>query len=100
MRREKSGRESVADAEKLRYPMVPAIEVHTLRIGEVHPYYSDKKDDYISLNAPLDDTVSAACSSQNKGSDTPAKEPIKRILRQRIQKEDGYAAPENVRFGE
>ena len=102
MRREKPGRESVADAEKLRYPMLPTAEVRTLRVGELSPdpYSSDEEDDYISLDAPLDVSVSAARSSQNKGSSTPAKEPIKKILRKRIEKEDGYAAPKNVRFGE
>lgn len=102
MRREKPGRESVADAEKLRYPTLPAAEVHTLRIGEVQPdpYSSDKEDDYVSLHLPLDISVSAARSSRNKSSGTSAKEPIKRILRKQIEKEDGYAAPKNVRFGE
>ena len=81
---------------------MPSAEVHTLRIGEMQPdpYSSDDEDEYVSLDAPLDVTVSAARSSQNKESDTPAKEPIKRILRKRIQKEDSYAAPKNVRFGE
>lgn len=48
---------------------------------------------------PLDVTVSAARSSQSKRNDAPAKEPIKRILRKLIQKEDSYATPKNVRFG-
>ena len=102
MRREKPGRESVADAEKLRYPILPSAEVHTLRIGDLQPdpYSSDDEDEYVSLDAPLDVTVSAARSSQNKGSDASAKEPIKRVLRKRIQKEDNYAMPKNVRFGE
>lgn len=99
MRREKPGRESVGDAEKLRYPTLPAAEVHTLRIGEVQPDpYSDKEDDYVSLDLPLDISVSAARSSRNKSSGTSAKEPIKRILRKQIEKEDGYAAPKNVRL--
>lgn len=102
MRREKPGRESVADAEKLRYPILPAVEVHTLRIGEMQPdpYSSDEEDDYVSFDTPLDISVSGARSSQNKSSGASAKEPIKRILRKRIEKEDGYAAPKNVRFGE
>lgn len=101
MRREKPGQESVADAEKLRYPILTSAEVHTLRIGELQPdpLSSDDEDEYIFLDAPLDVTVSAARSSQNKGSDAPAKEPIKRILRKRIQIEDSYAAPKNVKFG-
>lgn len=102
MRRENPGRESVADAEKLRYPILPSAEVHTLRIGELQPdpLSSGDEVEYISLDAPLDVTVSTARSSQNKGSDAPAMEPIKRISRKRIQKEDSYVAPKNVRFGE
>lgn len=102
MRREKPGRESVADAEKLRYPTVPVAEVRTLRIGDLppDPYSSDEEDDYVSLDTPLDLSVSAARSNQNKSNSTPAKKPIKRILRKQIEKEDGYAAPKNVRFGE
>ncbi|MCJ1348653.1 hypothetical protein MMC31_006886, partial [Peltigera leucophlebia] len=102
MRREKPGRESVADAEKLRYPILPSAEVHTLRIGHLQPdpYSSDDKDEYVSLDAPLDVIVSAARSSQSTGNDVPTKEPIKQILRKRIPKEDSYATPKNVRFGE
>ena len=102
MRKEKPGRESVADVEKLRYPTLLSAEIHTLRIGQLqpNPYSLDEEDEYVSLNTPLDVTVSATRSSQNKESDSPAKEPIKRILRRRIQKKDGYAAPKNARFGE
>lgn len=102
MRQEKPGRESVADAKKLRYPVLPSAEIHTLRIGELQPdpYSSDDEDEYVSLDAPLDFTVSAARSNQNEGNEAPAKEPIKRILRKRIQRENNYAAPKNIRFGE
>lgn len=102
MRREKPGRKSVADAEKLRYPTVSAAKVHTIRIDEVQPdpYFFDDEDDYVSLDALLDVTVSAAQSSQKKSNGVATKEPIKRILRKRIEKKDGYAAPKNVRFGE
>lgn len=37
MRQEKPGQESVADAEKLRYPSLPPANVQTLRIGEADP---------------------------------------------------------------
>ncbi|MCJ1347605.1 hypothetical protein MMC31_005833, partial [Peltigera leucophlebia] len=84
MRREKPGRESVADAEKLRYPPLPPANVQTLRIGEVDPdpYSSDEETEYISLDEPVETG------------------PVKRILRRRIEKENNYVAPKNVRFGE
>ena len=37
MRQEKPGQESVADAEKLRYPSLPPANVQTLRLGEADP---------------------------------------------------------------
>ena len=62
MRQEKPGREFVADAEKLRYPISPSAEVHILRIGKLQPdlYSLDDEDKYVSLNAPLNVTISAA----------------------------------------
>ena len=103
MRRKKPGRESVMDVEKLRYPpALPSAEVRPLRIGELlpDPYSSDEENNYVSLNAPLDVSVSAAHSSQNKSNSIPAKESIKRILRKEIEKKDSYAASKIARFGE
>lgn len=56
MRREKLGRESVADAEKLQYPSLLPVNVQTLRIGEANPdpYSSDKEAEYISLDDPIE----------------------------------------------
>lgn len=86
----------------MRYPTVSAAKVHTIRIDEVQPdpYFFDDEDDYVSLDALLDVTVSAAQSSQKKSNGVATNEPIKRILRKRIEKNDRYAAPKNVRFGE
>ncbi len=58
MRQEKPGRESVADAEKLRYLSLPPANVQTLRIGELDPdtYSSDEEVEYISLDTPIDGT--------------------------------------------
>ncbi len=103
MRREKPGCESVADAEKLRYPSLPPANVQTLRIGELEsdPYSSDKEVEYVSLDAPIDEIgVLAARTNQSQPAKEPSKKPVKRILRQRIEKEKEYAAPKNVRFGE
>ena len=102
MRQEKPGRESVADAEKLRYPSLPPANVQTLRIGEADsdPYSSDEEAEYISLDEPIETGVLAARSNQSKPTQGPSKEPVKRILRRRIEKENSYAAPKNVRFGE
>ena len=102
MRHEEPGRECVADAKKLCYPLVLSAEIHTLRIGDLEPdpnSSDEEKDDYISLDAPLTTTVSTARSNQTKLNNVSRKEPIKQILRKRMQKEKGYATPKNVRFG-
>lgn len=56
MRREKLGRESVADAEKLQYPSLLPVNLQMLRIGEANPdpYSSDKEAEYISLDDPIE----------------------------------------------
>lgn len=54
---------------------------------------------YISLDTPLATLVSATRLNWTKQSETSEKEPIKQILRKRIQKEKGYATPKNIRFG-
>ena len=101
MRREKPGRESVADAEKLRYPSLPPANVQTLRIGELEPDPYSSDEEYISLDAPIDGIeVLAARTNQSSSTKEPSKEPVKRILRRRIEKEKEYAAPKNVCFGE
>ena len=102
MRQEKPGRESVAKAEKLRYPSLPPANVQTLRIGEVDldPYSSDEKTEYISLDEPIKTGVLAARTNQSKANQRRSKEPVKQILHQQIEKENNYAAPKNIRFGE
>lgn len=68
MQREKPSQELFADVEKLRYPTLLSAGVYTLRIGDLQPnsYSSDDKDKYISLDAFLDVTISAAQYSQNQ----------------------------------
>ena len=68
MRQEKSRRESVADAEKLRYPSLPPTNIQTLRIGEADPdpYSSDKEIKYISLDKSIKTGVLAARNNQPK----------------------------------
>ena len=102
MRQGKPGRESVADAEKLRYPSLPSANVQTLRIGDADPdpYSSDDEVEYVSLAEPIETGVLAARSNQPKPNPGPSKEPVKRILRRRIEKENNYAASKNIRFGE
>ena len=101
MRREKPGRDYVADSEKLRYPPLFSANVQTLGIGEAdpNPYSSDKETKYISFDESIETGVLAACVNQSKSNQRPSKEPVKRILRRRIEKEDNYAAPKNMRFG-
>lgn len=88
MRREKPGRESVADAEKSWYPSLPPAHVQTLRIRELEPdpYSSDEEAEYVSLDTPIDRIgVLAARTNQSQPAKKPAKEPVKRILRRRIE---------------
>ncbi len=103
MKWEKPGRESVADAEKLRYPSLPPANVQTLRIGKLEPdpYSFNEEIEYISFDAPIDGIeVLAACTNQSQPTKEPSKEPVKQILRRRIERDKEYAAPKNVRFGE
>ena len=84
MRREKPGRESVANAEKLQYPSLPPANVQTLRIGELEPdpYSSDKEVEFVSLDAPIDGIgVLATHTNQSQPAKEPAKEHVKQILR-------------------
>ncbi len=89
MRREKPGRESVADTKKLRYPSLRPANVQTLRIRELEPgpYFSYKEVEYVSLDAPIDGIgVLAARTNQSQSAKEPAKEPVKRIFHRRIEK--------------
>ena len=65
MRQGKSGRESVADAEKLRYPSLSPANVQTLRIRDVDldPYSSDNEVEYVSLDEPIETGALAARSN-------------------------------------
>lgn len=68
MRREKPGRESVADAEKFRYLLLPPANVQKLRIGEAHPdpYSSDEETEYSSLDEPIETGVLSARTNRSK----------------------------------
>lgn len=61
IRREKSGRDCVADADKLQYPSIPPANLQTIRIGEANqdPYLSDEEAEYISLDEPIETGVLA-----------------------------------------
>lgn len=63
MRQEKPSRESVSDAEKLYYLLLPPANVQILRIGEADPdpYFLDEEVQYISLDAPIEIEVLDAC---------------------------------------
>ncbi len=68
MKQRRSGRESVADAAKLRYPCLPSANVQTLGIGEAYPdhYSSDEEIQYVSIDKPIKTEVLAAWSNQPK----------------------------------
>ena len=73
-----------------------------LRIGKVDPnfYSSNEKTKYVFLDAPINKTsILAACIHHAKPIKEPIKDLVKQILRQRIEKENSYIAPKNVRFG-
>lgn len=101
MRQEKSGQESVTDTRKLCYPSLSSANIQTLRIGNTDPdlYSSDEEVLYVFLDEPMKTGVLAARSNQPKPTLGPSKEPVKRILRHRIEKENDYTTPKNVRFG-
>ena len=101
MRQRKSGRESVVDAEKLRYRTLPPANVQTLRIGDADPdlYSSDEEVQYLSLDELIKTGVLVARSNQPKPTQSPSKEPVKQILRCHIEKENDYDVPKNMRFG-
>ena len=102
MRQKKSGRESVADAEKLCYSSLLPANVQTLSIREADPdlYSLDKKIQYISLDEPITTGVLAAWSNQLKLNQGLSKKPVKRILHRSIEKKNNYATLKNLRFGE
>ncbi len=106
MRCEKPGRDAVVDLEKLCYPTLPLADVSTITIGEQpdYPYSSDEEDDQILVDHPIGTPryaiVAAARAEQSRNPDLVSKEPVRRILRRRIKKEDQYTMPKNMRFGE
>ncbi len=61
---------------------------------------SDDKVKYVFLDKPIETGVLAARNNQPKFLQGPSKEPVKRILRRRIEKKNDYVAPKNLRFGE
>lgn len=81
---------------------MPPANVQTLRIGEsdLDPYLSDDEIKYISLDEFIETRVLAARSNQPKPPQSLFKEPVKGILRRRIEKENDYNAPKNLQFGE
>lgn len=65
MRQEKSRRESVADAKKLRYLSLPLANILTLMIWELDPnfYLLDDKIEYVFLDESIKTGVLAAQSN-------------------------------------
>lgn len=103
MQKKKSGRESIVDAKKWRYPTLPITKVKILRIDKLSSdlYSSNEEDKFISLDVPLDISIFSTCSRQDKNSTSALiKKLIKQILYKRIEKENSYATPKNVRFRE
>lgn len=98
MRQEKSRKDCIVDAKKLRYFFLLLVNMQTLKIGELepNPYSTDEKIEYISLDKLIRIGVLIACSNKLKPTIEPSKGPIKQILRQHIQKEKEYATPKNV----
>ncbi len=60
----------------------------------------DEKAQYISLDESIKTEVLAARSNPPKPTQGLSKEPVKRILRRRIEKKNNYAAPKNMRFSQ
>lgn len=100
MRQGKSGGESVANAKKLCYLLLPLANVQTLRIRDADPdpYFLDDKVEYVFLDKPIKTKVLAAQSNQLKLPQGLSKELIKQISCRHIKKKNDYAVPKNVRF--
>lgn len=79
MRREKNGRDCIADAEKQCYPFLSLANVQTLKIGEMESdlYSIDEKNEYISLNELIKIGVRATHCDKLKLTAKPLKEPVK-----------------------
>lgn len=72
-----------------------------LKIREADPnlYFSDKKTEYVSLDALINKTsILAACINQAKPAKEPTKELVKQILHRYIEKKNDYAAIKKERF--
>ena len=67
MHRERSGKDYVANVEKLRYLKIPSAEIYTVRIRDLEPdpNSSDEEieEEYISLDTPLTTPISTARSN-------------------------------------
>lgn len=88
MQWEKPGQKCIINAKKLRYSILPTIEICIFRIGELAPnlYSFNEEDNSISLDTPLDLSVFLAYSGQSKSSTGKlAKELIKRISCKQIE---------------
>lgn len=72
-----------------------------IRKLELNLYFSDKEIEYISLDTIIDMIeVLATHINQSQPIKKLSKEPVKRILRQRIEKKKEYTASKNIWFDE
>lgn len=78
MQKEKPRQKLPANAKKLHYSTVLVTKIRTLSIENLllNPYSSNKKDNYIFFDTPLDFSIFTACSNQKKSSSTPTKKLI------------------------
>lgn len=106
MRCENLGSDAVTDAKKLGYPISHLADLSTITIGEQpdYLYSSDREDEQIlvdyEIGTPRYTIVAAAQTEQSINLDLVFNNSVSRILRRRIQKEDEFSLPKNMRFGE
>lgn len=104
-RREKPQREYVADQERLSYtnpPPPPQTSVSTMRLGEENAEDlsgdEDEKSFVLLRHAPGNSSQALIAAART---DTPkaTKDPVRRILQQKISNEERYPAPKTQRHG-
>ena len=112
MRLDRSQRQCVAESERLRYSAPAAtVEANTVRVGELEPdelssedeSWDDKDFGLCVVERRTDSTkeaiVNAARVNEKPKSTANFHEPVRRILKRKVEKEEKLPTPKNTRFG-
>ena len=112
MRLDRSQRQCVAESERLRYSAPAAtVEANPVRVGELEPdelssedeSWDDKDFGLCIVEHRTDSTkeaiVNAARVNEKPKSTANFHEPVRRILKRKVEKEEKLPTPKNTRFG-